>query len=88
VTTNARTAFSFVTDHRPGALHAAITPLTDAGLDLQRLVSRPLVEEPFRYRFDAVVAGSPLDPVVRDALRATRAVTRELRVLGVYEGAA
>jgi prephenate dehydratase len=87
VTTNARTALSFVTEHRPGALHAAITPFADAGLDLQRLVSRPLVEEPFRYRFDAVVAGSPLDPVVREALRATRAVTRELRVLGVYEAA-
>lgn len=84
---NARTALSFVTAHRPGALHAAIAPFADAGLDLQRLVSRPLVEEPFQYRFDAVVAGSPLDPVVRDALRAVRAVTRELRVLGVYEGA-
>jgi prephenate dehydratase len=85
---DARTALSFVTDHRPGALHAAIAPFAAAGLDLQRLVSRPLVEAPFRYRFDAVVAGSPLDPVVRDALRAVRGVTRELRVLGVYEGAA
>jgi prephenate dehydratase len=87
VTRNARTALSFVTEHRPGALHAAITPFAAAGLDLQRLVSRPLVEEPFQYRFDAVIAGSPLDPVVREALRATRAVTRELRVLGVYTGA-
>jgi prephenate dehydratase len=81
---DARTALSFVTDHRPGALHAAITPFARAGLDLQRLVSRPLPETPFRYRFDAVVAGHPLDPAVRDALRAVKAVTRELRVLGVY----
>jgi prephenate dehydratase len=84
---DARIALSFVTDHRPGALHAAISPLAAAGLDLQRLVSRPLPETPFRYRFDAVVAGHPLDPTVRDALRAVRGVTRELRVLGVYEGA-
>ena len=82
---NARIALSFVTDHRPGALHAAITPLAAAGLDLQRLVSRPLPETPFQYRFDAVVAGHPLDPTVRDALRAVRSVTRELHVLGVYE---
>lgn len=82
---NARIALSFVTDHRPGALHAAITPLAAAGLDLQRLVSRPLPETPFQYRFDAVVAGHPLDPAVRDALRAVRSVTRELHVLGVYE---
>jgi prephenate dehydratase len=82
---NARIALSFVTDHRPGALHAAITPIAEAGLDLQRLVSRPLPETPFQYRFDAVVAGHPLDPMVRDALRAVRSVTRELHVLGVYE---
>lgn len=82
---DARIALSFVTDHRPGALHAAITPIAELGLDLQRLVSRPLPETPFQYRFDAVVAGHPLDPNVRAALRAIQAVTRELRVLGVYE---
>lgn len=80
-----RMAVSFVTDHRPGALHAAITPLANAGIDLQRLVSRPLPETPFRYRFDAVLVGHPLDPTVRAALRAVRAVTRELHVLGVYD---
>jgi prephenate dehydratase len=82
---DARIALSFVTDHRPAALHAAITPIAEAGLDLQRLVSRPLPETPFQYRFDAVVAGHPLDPRVREVLRAVRAATRELRVLGVYE---
>jgi prephenate dehydratase len=81
---NARIALSFITDHRPGALHAAITPLAAAGLDLQRLVLRPLPDTPFQYRFDAVVAGHPSDPAVRVALRAVKAVTRELRVLGVY----
>jgi prephenate dehydratase len=83
--TNARVALSFVTDHRPGALHAAITPFAEAGLDLQRLVSRPIPHTPFQYRFDAVVAGHPLDPVVREALASVRAVTRKLRVLGVYD---
>ena len=82
---DARTAFSFVTDHRPGALHAAITPFAAAGIDLQRLVSRPLPHTPFRYRFDAVVAGHPQDTAVREAFRALEAVTRELRVLGVYD---
>jgi prephenate dehydratase len=85
VATNARTALSFVTDHRPGALHAAIAPFAAGGLDLQRLVSRPLPATPFRYRFDAVVAGHPLEPALREALRSVRAVTRELRVLGVYD---
>ena len=82
----ARTAFSFATRHQPGALHAAIEPLARAGVDLQRLVSRPLPATPWKYRFDAVVAGHPLDPTVRTALRELKAVTRELRVVGVYEG--
>jgi len=82
----ARTAFSFVTKHEPGALYAALEPFARAGLDLQRLVSRPLPATPWKYRFDAVVAGHPLDPVVRGALRDVKALTRELRVVGVYEG--
>jgi len=83
----ARTAFTFVTDHRPGALHAAIAPFAEAGLDLVRLVSRPLPATPWSYRFDAVVAGHPLDPVVRGALDELEAVTRSRRIVGVYEAA-
>ena len=66
---DARTAFTFVTDHQPGALFAAIEPFARAGLDLVRLVSRPLPATPWKYRFDAVVAGHPLDPAVQVALR-------------------
>jgi prephenate dehydratase len=83
----ARTAFTFVTDHRPGALHAAITPFALAGLDLVRLVSRPLPATPWSYRFDAVVAGHPLDPVVRGALDEMAGLTHSHRVAGVYEAA-
>jgi chorismate mutase / prephenate dehydratase len=82
----ARTAFTFATDHRPGALHAAIEPFARAGLDLVRLVSRPLPATPWKYRFDAVVVGHPLDPSVRIAMQELEAVTRTLRVVGVYEG--
>jgi prephenate dehydratase len=82
----ARTAFTFVTDHRPGALHAAIAPFADAGLDLVRLVSRPLPATPFSYRFDAVVAGHPLDAKVRQALAELAGVTSSRRIVGVYEG--
>jgi prephenate dehydratase len=84
---NARTAFTFVTDHRPGALHAAIEPFARARLDLVRLVSRPIPATPWSYRFDAVVAGHPLDTTVRAALAELAAVTRSHRVLGVYDAA-
>jgi prephenate dehydratase len=82
----ARTAFTFVADHRPGALHAAIEPFAVAGLDLLRLVSRPLPSTPWSYRFDAVVAGHPLDPTVQLAFDELRRATRAYQIVGVYEG--
>ena len=79
-----RTAFSFVTDHQPGALHRAIEPLARHGIDLVQLVSRPIPDSPWRYRFDAVLDGHPIDPVVRGALTDLAARTRRLRVFGSY----
>lgn len=79
-----RTALSFVTDHRPGALNRALEPFARFEIDLVQLVSRPIPQTPWRYRFDAVLAGHPLDPPVRDALREAGSQTRLLRVLGAY----
>jgi prephenate dehydratase len=79
-----RTAFSFVTDHRPGALHHALEPFARHELDLVQLVSRPIPETPWRYRFDAVLAGHPHDPIVAETLAELGALTRELRVFGSY----
>lgn len=79
-----RTAFSFVTDHQPGALHRAIEPFGQHRLDLVQLVSRPIPRTPWRYRFDAVLAGHPLDPVVSGTLAEVAGRTRELRVFGSY----
>jgi len=79
-----RTAFSFVTDHQPGALHGAIEPFARQRIDLLQLVSRPIPQTPWRYRFDAVLDGHPLDPVVHDALADLRTRTRRLRVFGSY----
>lgn len=81
---NWRTAFSFVTDHRPGALHHAIAPFALHGIDLVQLVSRPIPDTPWRYCFHAVLAGHPLDPPIRAALAEIRARTRRLKVFGSY----
>jgi prephenate dehydratase len=79
-----RTAFSFVTDHSPGALHRAIEPFGRHRIDLVQLHSRPLPQTRWRYRFDAVLAGHPLDAIVRDALAEVRSRTRRLVVFGSY----
>ena len=79
-----RTAFTFVTDHSPGALYRAIEPFGRLRIDLHQLVSRPIPKTPWRYRFDAVLAGHPLDPIVSEALREMRARTLRLQVFGSY----
>ena len=82
-----RIAFSFVTNHEPGALHRALEPFGRHGIDLVQLVSRPIPQTTWRYRFDAVLAGHPLDPIVSETLREARARTRRLRLFGSYPAA-
>jgi prephenate dehydratase len=79
-----RTSFSFVTDHRPGALHDALEPFARLEVDLHHLSSRPIPQTPWRYRFDAVLAGHPLEPRIRQALAEASSRTRRLLVSGVY----
>ena len=79
-----RTAFTFATDHQPGALHRAIEPFARHGIDLVQLTSRPIPHSPWRYRFDAVLEGHPLDAVVREALAEVRTRAQRLGVFGSY----
>ena len=79
-----RTAFSFITDHQPGALHRALEPLARHGIDLSLLVSRPIPSRPWSYRFDAVFAGHPLDDEISASLREMQTLTAHLRVFGSY----
>jgi prephenate dehydratase len=81
---NFRTALSFVTDHRPGALHHVLGVFARNEIDLVQLVSRPIPHSPFRHRFDAVLRGHPLDAAVSAALEETRRETRRLLVFGSY----
>ena len=79
-----RTALTFETHHKPGALHAAIEPLARRAIDMVQLVSRPIPTRPFDYRFDCVLGGHPLDEDVSGALADMRVETARLRVIGSY----
>jgi prephenate dehydratase len=79
-----RTALSFVTDHQPGALFRALGAFARNEVNLVQLVSRPLPNSPWRYRFDAVLDGHVFDDSVRPALHELRGLTRELRLFGSY----
>ncbi|HEX7526713.1 MAG TPA: prephenate dehydratase domain-containing protein [Gaiellaceae bacterium] len=79
-----RTALSFVTDHQPGALFRALAPLAQNDVNLVQLVSRPLPNSPWRYRFDVVLDGHVYDEHVGPALTELRGLTREIRLFGSY----
>jgi prephenate dehydratase len=79
-----RTALTFETLHKAGALHAAITPLAARAIDMVQLVSRPIPSRPFDYRFDCVIGGHPLDENVAAGLREMTSETARLRVIGSY----
>jgi prephenate dehydratase len=81
---NFRTALSFVTDHRPGALFHALGVFSAFDIDLVQLVSRPIPQTPFSHRFDAVLRGHPLDDNVSRALETLRLQTRRVLVFGSY----
>ena len=79
-----RTALSFVTDHQPGALFRALGPLARNDVNLVQLVSRPLPNSPWRYRFDVVLDGHVYDEHVGPALielRGSDARTAPVRLL-------
>ena len=79
-----RTALSFVTDHQPGSLYHALGPFHRHGLNLVQLVSRPIPQSTFRYRFDMVLDGHPQDDGLQAALVEMREWTREVRIFGSY----
>ena len=65
-----------VGDHTAFTRFVGIAPYT--------LVSRPIPQSTFRYRFDVVVDGHPLDAGLRQALAEMREWTREIRIFGSY----
>ena len=64
--------------------HFPTWALSRHDVNLVQLVSRPLPETPFRYRFDLVLDGHVFDPELRSALSEVRAQARSLRLFGSY----
>lgn len=78
------TLITFETGHRPGDLVRALTVLSEAGINLSRIESRPSGEGPWRYRFLIQVAGDVMVEPLRSALADMQEHTRSMRVLGSF----
>ncbi len=71
-------------ENQPGALFHSLEPFAMNDVDLMSLVSRPLVGEPWHYRFFLEVAAGAADARMKKALAELAPRTVELRVLGSY----
>ena len=81
------TLLTFETGHRPGDLVRALAVLADAGINLNRIESRPSGAGPWRYRFLLQVSGDAEVEPLRAALAGLAPHTRTLRVLGSFDAA-
>jgi prephenate dehydratase len=83
-----KTSVAFSTGHKPGALLACLQRLADRKINLTRLESRPIPENPFEYSFFVDLVGGMKDARIVDALKALRREARHVKVLGSYPLAA
>lgn len=73
--------------HEPGALGRVLSAFSRQGVDLTKLESRPIVGQPWRYRFYVDVHGHSASASVALALEDAGAHCEDLRVLGSYPAA-
>jgi prephenate dehydratase len=69
--------------HRPGALLSSLEPFAAHGVNLLKIESRPIHGRPWEYQFFLDVESDSREKL-QAALDVARAVTSELRVLGLY----
>lgn len=75
---------SFMTPHKPGALHEVLTIFTVRGLNLVRLESRPIPEHNWEYMFFVEFTGNLRSPGMDDVIRELADATEQLRVYGNF----
>jgi prephenate dehydratase len=82
---SAKTSVVFSLKNEPGSLYKSLGAFAEAGINLQKIESRPIAGKPFEYTFYLDFEGSQTDPECKAALDdlATHAAT--FRVLGSYQ---
>jgi chorismate mutase/prephenate dehydratase len=80
----AKTSLVFTTGHRPGDLARCLNVLSEHGVNLAKLESRPVPRRPWEYMFYADLEGSVASEPTSIAIAELRRMCPYLRVLGSY----
>ena len=79
-------SLAFALEHRPGTLLDALSVFRDAGVNLTKIESRPVIGKPWEYVFFVDVRFDDRAGL-ETALRGLRSLCLEVQVLGVYRAA-
>lgn len=79
-----KTSLAFRAAHKPGALLDCLRVFADHGINLTKLESRPVPEDPFAYVFLVDFLGGLQDEAVKKALAELRPYAGLVKVLGSY----
>ncbi|MBR5152012.1 MAG: chorismate mutase [Clostridia bacterium] len=79
-------SIAFTLRHESGQLHRLLALFARAGLNLLKLESRPIPEQPFAYMFLADYSGNLLIPAVRQVTDSVIEGTEAFTLLGNYRG--
>ncbi len=81
-----KTSLAFIGAHKPGSLVSSLRSFSERGLNLTRLDSRPVPNQPWQYRF--YVDFETTDPdAANEALRALESEVTEVKLFGSYPAA-
>ena len=79
-----KASINFHTDHSKGSLARVLTSIAEAGINLSKLQSMPILGSDFKYSFHADLEFDSIDQL-KNALKDVKVNTEELQVLGVYK---
>lgn len=74
----------FEIPHESGSLYRILSNFIYNDLNMNRIESRPIPDRPWEYRFFIDFDGNLADPGVKNAIRAIREETNNMKILGNY----
>ena len=79
-----KTSISFCTKHHPGALLNCLQKFADHDINLTKLESRPVQQNPFKYTFFTDFVGSIADENIINCLEELKEDADPIKILGSY----